>query len=209
MNDDKGYHYIFISDEPFPRFSVQQNKEKKGTYLGPYMSGFVAKEAVKEVNKVFRLPTCQKSFPASFHRGRPCLNYHLQQCMGLCRGNISQKAYQEIIQQAIAYLKNGSTASVQQMQQEMEAAAERLDFERAAILRDRMKAIAKAGETQKILDSDIKEADVLAVSESGGKQCISLLLYRNRRLFDKQTYLFSQVEPTAGLLASFIGQYYD
>lgn len=209
LKDDKGYHYIFISDEPFPRFSVQQNKEKKGTYLGPYMSGFVAKEAVKEVNKVFRLPTCQKSFPASFHRGRPCLNYHLQQCMGLCRGNISQQAYQEIIQQAIAYLKNGSTASVQQMQQEMETAAERLDFERAAILRDRMKAIAKAGETQKILDSDIKEADVLAVSESGGKQCISLLLYRNRRLFDKQTYLFSQVEPTAGLLASFIGQYYD
>ena len=140
------------------------------------MSGFVTKEAVKEVNKVFRLPTCQKSFPASFHRGRPCLNYHLQQCMGLCQGNISQQAYQEIIQQAIAYLKNGSTASVQQMQQEMEAAAERLDFERAAILRDRMKAIAKAGETQKILDSDIKEADVLSVSESGGKQCISLLL---------------------------------
>ena len=128
LKDDKGYHYIFISDESFPRFSVQQNKEKKGTYLGPYMSGFVAKEAVKEVNKVFRLPTCQKSFPASFHRGRPCLNYHLQQCMGLCRGNISQQAYQEIIQQAIAYLKNGSTASVQQMQQEMEAAAERLGF---------------------------------------------------------------------------------
>ena len=62
LKDDKGYHYIFISDEPFPRFSVQQNKEKKGTYLGPYMSGFVAKEAVKEVNKVFRLPTCNSAW---------------------------------------------------------------------------------------------------------------------------------------------------
>lgn len=209
LKDDKGYHYIYISEEPFPRFSTEQKKEKKGIYLGPYMSRFVARETVKEVNQVFRLPTCQKQFPAAFHRGRPCLNYHIKQCMGLCMGNISQKAYQDIIQQAISYIKNGSTESIKRMQQEMEAAAEQLDFERAAILRDRISAISKAGETQKILDSDIKEADVLAVSESDGKQCLSLLLYRNRRLFDKQTYFFQQMESVSDLLESFMGQYYD
>jgi excinuclease ABC subunit C len=209
LKDDKGYHYIRVSDEAFPRFSTEQNKGKPGTYLGPYMSGFVAKETVREVNRVFQLPTCQKGFPAAFHKGRPCLQYHIKQCMGLCQGGISKEAYQATIQQAIAYIRNGSADSVKRMQQEMEEAAAKLDFERAAVLRDRIAAISKAGETQKILDSDIKEADVLAVCESNGKQCVSVLLYRNRRLFDQQTYFFQQTETETDLLESFIGQYYS
>ena len=137
LKDDKGYHYIKISDEAFPRITAEKQKAGEGTYIGPYTGGFVTRSTVEEVNSVFRLPTCQKKFPQMFRRSRPCLNYHIKRCMGLCQGNISQEQYAEIIEQAVSYIRSGSNASVERMEQEMERAAESLDFERAAILRDR------------------------------------------------------------------------
>ncbi|MBQ8688537.1 MAG: excinuclease ABC subunit UvrC [Ruminococcus sp.] len=209
LKDDKGYSYIRISDDAYPRITAEKNKEKPGMYLGPYMSGFVTRETVQEVNRVFRIPTCSKRFPQDFRKGRPCLNYHIQLCCGLCRGRISQKEYGETIQQAVSYIRSGSAESVQRMEQEMERAAENLDFERAAMLRDRIAAIRKAGETQKMFDADVEEADVLATADNNGSQCVSVLLYRSRRLFDKQTFFFHEEEyDGAALLESFIGQFY-
>ncbi|MBQ8514025.1 MAG: excinuclease ABC subunit UvrC [Ruminococcus sp.] len=209
LKDDKGYSYIRFSDEPFPRITAERNKEKPGTYLGPYMSSFVAKETVQEVNRVFRIPTCSKKFPQDFRKGRPCLNYHIQLCCGLCRGRISQQEYAETIQQAVSYIRSGSIDSVRRMEEEMDRAAENLEFERAAMLRDRIAAVRKAGETQKMFDADVEEADVLATADNNGSQCVSILLYRGRRLFDKQTFFFREEEyDGAALLESFIGQFY-
>lgn len=209
LKDDKGYSYICISDETYPRITAEKNKDKRGKYLGPYMSGLVPRETVAEVNRVFRLPTCHKKFPEDFRKGRPCLNYHINLCSGVCRGRISCKEYAETIEQAIEYIKGGSEDSAIRMEKEMETAAENLNFERAAVLRDRINAIRKAGETQKILDSNIEEADVIASAENGGNQCVSVLVYRNRRLFDKQTFFFSEEEyDSSQLLESFIAQYY-
>lgn len=209
LKDDKGYSYIRFSDEPFPRITAERNKEKPGKYLGPYMSSFVAKETVQEVNRVFRIPTCSKKFPQDFRKGRPCLNYHIQLCCGLCRGRISQQEYAETIEQAVSYIRSGSTDSVRRMEEEMDRSAENLEFERAAMLRDRIAAVRKAGETQKMFDADVEEADVLATADNNGSQCVSILLYRGRRLFDKQTFFFREEEyDGAALLESFIGQFY-
>ncbi len=209
LKDDKGYNYIRISDDPYPIITAEKNKEKSGKYLGPYMSGNVPRETIAEVNRVFRLPTCHKKFPEDFCKGRSCLNYHINLCSGVCRGKISQNEYYDTIQQAIEYIKGGSEMSAKRMKTEMEEAAEKLDFERAAILRDRINAIRKAGETQKILDSDIKDADVIASLENNGNQCVSILLYRDRRLFDKQTFFFNEDEYNSSqLLQSFMQQYY-
>mgnify|MGYP000830527961 FL=1 len=93
LKDDKGYTYLCFSDEPYPRLTVEKNKKKSGDYLGPYMSGYVAREAARETNRVFRLPTCHRRFPEDFKKTRPCLNYHIKQCMGVCRGYISQESY--------------------------------------------------------------------------------------------------------------------
>ncbi|MGN0585013.1 MAG: excinuclease ABC subunit UvrC [Ruminococcus sp.] len=209
LKDDKGYSYIRISDEPYPRITSEKNKEKPGEYLGPYMSGTVPRETVAEVNRVFRLPTCNKRFPDDFRKGRPCLNYHINLCSGVCRGRISRREYTETIAQAVEYIKGGSEESAKRMEKQMEEAAERLDFERAAVLRDRINAIRKAGETQKIFDSDVDEADVIASAENSGSQCVSVLIYRSRRLYDKQTFFFNEEEyDSSQLIQSFMEQYY-
>ena len=209
LKDDKGYTYLCFSDEPYPRLTVEKNKKKSGDYLGPYMSGYVAREAARETNRVFRLPTCHRRFPEDFKKTRPCLNYHIKQCMGVCRGYISQESYAEIIQQAKAYIQMGSTDSVKRMQAEMERAAEELDFERAAMLRDRIAAVTKAGETQKIMDAALEEADVIAMAEHGGTQCVSILRYRGRRLFDKETFFFQENASREEVMDSYLTQYYE
>ena len=209
LKDDKGYTYLCFSEEPYPRLTVEKNKKKAGTYLGPYMSGYVAREAAKEANRVFQLPTCRKRFPEDFKKTRPCLNYHIKQCMGVCRGCISQKDYAEVIQQAKAYIQMGSTDSVKRMQEEMERAAEALDFERAAMLRDRIAAVTKAGETQKIMDAALEEADVIAMAEHMGTQCVSILRYRGRRLFDKETFFFQENASREEVMDSYLTQYYE
>ena len=209
LKDDKGYTYLCFSEEPYPRLTVEKNKKKAGTYLGPYMSGYVAREATKEANRVFQLPTCRKRFPEDFKKTRPCLNYHIKQCMGVCRGCISQKDYAEVIQQAKAYIQMGSTDSVKRMQEEMERAAEALDFERAAMLRDRIAAVTKAGETQKIMDAALEEADVIAMAEHMGTQCVSILRYRGRRLFDKETFFFQENASREEVMDSYLTQYYE
>lgn len=209
LKDDKGYSYIRVSDEPYPRITAEKNKEKSGKYLGPFMSGTVPRETVSEVNRVFKLPTCHKKFPDDFRKGRPCLNYHINLCSGLCRGRISQKEFRETIEQAVEYIKGGSEESAKRMEKQMEEAAENLDFERAAVLRDRINAIRKAGETQKIFDSDVDEADVIASAENCGNQCVSVLIYRSRRLLDKQIFFFNEEEyDSSKLIESFIEQYY-
>lgn len=209
LKDDKGYSYLCFSDEPYPRLTAEKNKKKSGDYLGPYMSGFVTRETAREVNRVFRLPTCHKRFPQEFQKTRPCLNYYIKQCMGVCRGKISREEYAEIIRQAKDYIRVGSVDSVKRMQDEMEKAAQQLDFERAAMLRDRIQAVSKAGETQKILDASLKEADVIAMAEHGGTQCISVLCYRNSQLFDKETFFFHESVSQQELMDSFLTQYYE
>lgn len=208
LKDDKGYHYIRISDEKYPRITAEKNTLDGGTYLGPYTSGFITKETVNEVNKVFMLPTCHKLFPQEFKKGRPCLNFHIKQCMGLCRGKISLESYNKTIQQAVDYIKNGSNQSIERMKSEMLEAAERLDFERAAILRDRINAIQKAAEKQKIINSSISTADVIAAAVSPDGICISVLMYRENRLFDKMAFNLNDIDKEEDVFSSFIKQFY-
>ena len=151
LKDDKGYHYIHISDEEYPRISAALQKTGSGTYLGPYTSGFVVKQTVEQVNKIFRLPTCSRKFPQDFRKGRPCLNFHIKQCIGLCQGRMSKDEYHALLEDAMDYIRSGGSVNVDKMREEMETAAENLEFEKAARLRDRINAIVKVGDTQVVL----------------------------------------------------------
>ena len=206
LKDDKGYHYIRISDEEYPRITNEKNKLQPGRYLGPYTSGFVTKEAVNEANRVFMLPTCRRKFPQDIGRGRPCLNYHIKQCMGVCRGKVKREDYLEAVEQAIDFIKSGSAGSVERMEQEMNEAAERLDFEKAAILRDRINAVKKASEKQKIMNSGVDSADVIGAAEIYNGIYISVLMYREDRLFDKA--VFEIEKSSEDVLGQFMEQYY-
>ena len=150
LKDDKGYSYIRISDEEYPRITTEKNTTEKGKYLGPYTSSYITKEAVNEANRVFMLPTCNKKFPRDFRKERPCLNYHIKQCMGVCRGRISVPEYMGIIAEAEEFIRSGGAASIERMEAEMNKAAEELEFEKAAFLRDKKIAIERVGEKQKV-----------------------------------------------------------
>lgn len=208
LKDDKGYHYIKISDDIFPKITAEKQCDKKGEYIGPFMSSFIATETVKEVNKLFKLPICKTKFTENHRKMRPCLNFHINQCIGVCNGNISREEYRDIIKQAVEYIKNGSESSVKTLQFQMEKAAEKLDFETAAKLRDRIRAISKSNEKQKILDFNMKNCDIIALAKSPEGSCISVLMYRDNRLYDKTVFFFSMNEYDDNLMEDFIVQYY-
>lgn len=208
LKDDKGYHYIRISDEEYPRITEEKNTQSLGTYIGPYMSGFITGEAVSEANRVFMLPTCRKRFPQDFRKSRPCLNYHIKSCMGVCRGNISADDYGEIVRRAVDYIKSGSTESVERMEAEMLEAAENLDFEKAAILRDRINAVKRAAEKQRIINNGVRSADVIGIAEYCGGIYISVLMYRDHRLFDKSVTELEKQGGGEDVLGEFMLRFY-
>lgn len=208
LKDDKGYHYIRISDEEYPRITNEKNTKQSGKYLGPYTSGAITKEAVNEANRVFMLPTCRRKFPQDIGKGRPCLNYHIKQCMGVCRGRISAEDYRKTVDEAVEFIRSGSAQSVERMEADMNKAAEELDFEKAAVLRDRINAIKKASEKQKIINSGVESADVIGIAEYPDGLYISVLMYREDRLFDKAVFELPLPDGGEDILSHFMLQFY-
>ncbi len=210
LKDDKGYHYLKITDEPYPRIqAVRQKLQDHATYLGPYTSSFSVTQSVDEVNKVFMLPTCHKKFPDEFRKERPCLNFHIKKCMGICCGNISQNEYQDIIKEATGYLKKGNHQAMKQLRQQMEQAAEQLDFEKAAKLRDRLQAIERLNQSQKVLMNHDKDQDFIAIEQVNTKACVVVLQFRNGQLHNKNTYLFEHSYDKQDSISEFLSQYYQ
>jgi len=206
LKDDKGYHYIRISDDEYPRITNEKNTKQSGRYLGPYTSSTVTREAVDEANRVFMLPTCRRKFPQDIGKGRPCLNYHIKTCMGVCRGKVSHESYLDAVEQAVDFIRSGSAASVERMEQEMNEAAEALDFEKAAMLRDRIIAVKKAAEKQKMMNSGVESADVIGIAEYYGGVYVSVLMYREDRLYDKAVFEFGNTSED--ILSQFMEQFY-
>ncbi len=209
LKDDKGYHYIRISPPPYARITAELHTDSEGTYLGPYMSGFTVRQTVSAVNRMFRLPTCSRQFPESFRKERPCLYYHIGQCMGVCRGDIPEDAYAEAVADAVRFIKNGGDHTVTALEERMHAAAERLDFEEAARLRDRIAAIRKAGEKQDIMDAVTADTDVIAAAESNDTTAIAVLIYRDGRLYDQNSFVISSEVLSEHPLDDFLPQYYS
>ena len=210
LKDDKGYFYIHISDGAYPRITAQKQLQKTGTNLGPYTSPGVTRQTVDEVNRVFMLPVCRKSFPCrTAANKKPCLNYHIKQCMGVCRGGISASEYSEVIKNAVEYIRCGSRDSVERLQKEMEEAAENLEFEKAAKIRDQISSITRAAQTQKIIDPDLINADIIASVGNPMGTCVSVLIYRNGKLADKNAFFFDGAVYDNELLEDFIVQYYS
>lgn len=209
LKDDKGYHYIRISPPPFSRITAEVNTTAAGEYLGPYMSGFVTKQTVDTVSRLFQLPTCGKQFPSAFGKQRPCLNYHIGQCMGVCRGKISASAYEETVHDAVRFIRSGGDQTIALLEQRMTDAAERLDFETAAVLRDRISAIRRAGESQDIVDAIPEDTDVIAMAQSAETTVISVMMYREGRLCDQTSFYLAGNALTDQPFNEFLPQYYS
>ena len=209
LKDDKGYSYIKVSKEPYPRIRhVFQREDDGATYIGPYISSFVVNETVDEVNRAFLLPTCTRRFPQEFGKGRPCLNFHIKQCMGVCRGRVSQEEYAEVLEQALEYIRGGGAQSVELLTRRMNECAEKMQFEKAAQLRDRIKAISRISESQKVVFSKVANQDIIALARSEQDTCAVVLKFRGERLVDKQDFLLGAVDDLDGARLEFLLRYY-
>lgn len=209
LKDDKGYNYIKITHGAFPRISYSLNTDDKNAdYIGPFTSGFTVKQAVEEANSLFMLPTCRKNFPRDFKKERPCLNHHIKRCMGVCEGKISSEEYKKIVDEAVRYLKNGSKASVEELTAEMEQAAENLEFERAARLRDRIAALSRLKNGQSIFD-DKQEFDIIGGAQNIGVASFAVIKYRGGRLVDKENFFIGDEYEPAEMRRDFLVSYYS
>lgn len=198
LKDDKGYHYIRVGGGEYGKITACHQPQKDGArYLGPYISGYVVKQTVDEVNKVFLLPTCNRNFPQEIGKQRPCLNYHIKQCMAPCSGKISPQEYAEALEEAVSFLK-GSSANIQKiLTQKMMQAAEAMQYEKAARYSDRIRAIQGLAENQKVVSIRYEEEDVIALVQSSVKCCAVVLQFRDYRLVDKEYFMLDELSEFA------------
>ncbi len=210
LKDDKGYHYIRISSPPFSKIAEARQKAEDGArYLGPYVSSYTVREAVDEACKVFQLPTCNKTFSYGGSRERPCLNHYIEQCCAPCTGKVKEKDYNERLNQAVEFLTQGSTKMVATLQQRMEEAAENLEFEKAARLRDRITAIKKIAQKQKVVMSRVEEQDVIALAQGVDVACFEVFRFTGGSLTDRENFLIEDVDSLPAARAEFIRRYYS
>ncbi|MDD4545964.1 MAG: excinuclease ABC subunit UvrC [Oscillospiraceae bacterium] len=210
LKDDKGYRYIRISPPPFPVISIALQKldGDSSQYLGPYISGFDVKEAVDEVCRIFQLPTCNCSFGKG-KKERPCLNNYIGQCCAPCNGRISKQEYNERIEQAVEFLTKGSYQLLSLLDERMTEAAEKLEFEKAARLRDRMEAIRRLGQKQKVVRSRVARQDVIALARGVKGVFFEVFRFKEGKLYDREDFQVEESGSLPFLRAEFLQRYYS
>ena len=177
LKDDKGYSYIKITNEPWKRLLAARRKEDDGsTYLGPYMSHFVVTESLDAAYKIFKLPQCGKTFPVKSYT-RPCLNYHMNICGAPCSGRMKKAEYDKAVDEAIEFLKGGSKQYLETLEKRMEEYSENLEFEKAAEVRDRISAIKRLANKQKVIFAGNETRDVFSLARDEDDICFNVLRF--------------------------------
>lgn len=208
LKDDKGYHYIKITNDRWRKITTSmQTDDKNAEYIGPYYSSAVVKDTVSQVRKIFKLPDCNRSFDKY---SKPCLNFHIGLCDAPCRANISAEQYNEAINSAVSFVKHGGGSDmIKLLEVKMQEAAEKLDFEYAAKLRDRINAIKKLNDSQKVVMCTYKNQDVFASAQLDGVACVAVLVFRNNQLTDKKHFIIDAFTDKNDLYSQFLTQYYE
>ena len=211
MRDDKSFPYILITgDHEAPGiFKHRGAQTKKGDYFGPFASASAVGRTINSLQRAFLLRTCTDSVYES--RTRPCLLYQIKRCSGPCTGEISAEGYGELVREAKAFLSGRSQAVQADMSKSMQAAAEDLDFERAAVYRDRISALTAVQSHQGINPQTVEEADVFAIQQQGGMTCIQVFFFRTGQNWGNRAYFpkaDTALEPE-DVLGAFISQFYD
>jgi len=211
LKDDKRYPYIKVHwQEPFPRVTTTRRLQNDGArYYGPYTAAWAAYQTLDLVRKIFPYLTCTRTITGQDERA--CLYYHIGRCAAPCIGVVDQQAYREIIQGLCDFLGGQTEPVVAQLRREMEAAAEKLDFERAAQIRDQIKAIDQIVEKQKVVNTSSVNEDVVAFARNEADACVQVFFIRHGKLVGRDYFLLEGTadEENAEIMASFLKQFYD
>ena len=209
LKDAKGYRWVRVTRGEWPRLSVAKQMHEDGAdYLGPYASAYAVKLAVEQAQQVFRLPACSLRFPRDIGRSRPCLRHFIDQCAAPCARKIGQEAYAQSVRDAVEFLKRGSAQSEKELRREMEQAAEDLDFERAAKLRDRLRAMEKIQEKQHVVSVAVEDQDVFALMAEQTQACWAVLRFSGGRLCDSEHFFLPRPEAFETARQELLERYY-
>ena len=211
LKDDKGYPYIRLSvKEAYPRFSIQGRMADDGArFFGPFGGRHDTQSILDALRTALKLPACGKVFPRDQGKERPCLNYHMGQCDGYCRKEVPRSQHQQAIEQAVRLLEGKFGEVEKELKGQMEEAAEALEFEKAAALRDRLRAITLLGKRQKVVAGYLADTDVLGLYMGEVRSGVAVLHFQVGELTGRDLEVFPTAgEPAEEILSAFLVQYY-
>ncbi len=213
LRDDKTYPYIKVTlEETFPRvlFSRRMKKDKN-RYFGPFTSAEAVHETIDLVNKLYGLRTCSRKFPESIGKERPCLNYHMKQCSGVCTGQVTEEEYAVQVKAALDFLGGNYQAEEKRLEEKMAEASAKMEFEQAARYRDLLEAVRFCMNRQKITSSDEEDRDVVAYAADDEDAVFQIFFVRGGRLIGRDHYhmALNVRNENETLLESFLTQYYS
>jgi len=209
LRDDKGYPYIHLSDDEFPRLSFYRGKRGgRGRYFGPYPSSNAVRESLNLMQKLFPVRQCDNTFYSN--RSRACLQYQIKRCSGPCVGLVTRERYLEQVRHAVMFLEGKNSEVIDELARRMEAAAAELDFEAAALYRDQIANLRRVQERQYISGNAGADCDVIAVASAAGAACVQVFFIRGGHNLGNKTFYprnAAGADP-AELLGAFLPQYY-
>jgi excinuclease ABC subunit C len=210
LKDDKGYPYLRLnSKEEYPRITMATRPSDEGAeYYGPYGSRGTTNSLISAINTSLGLPTCGKKFPRDLGKGRVCLNYHMNQCAGWCQKENPKEEYNLLIQQAKQLLQGDFKRVSEDIRKQMLRAADEMNFELAAGLRDRWNAISALGQKQLVTAGTAVDTDVVGFEQNDSKSCFTVLHFRDGNLLDKEYEILPAADSKELAVSSLIKQFY-
>ena len=213
LKDDKTYPYIKVTlGEEYPRVvSSREMKKDKSRYFGPYTSMAAVKDVVELINKLFGLRTCRKNLPRDCGKDRPCLQYHMKQCVAPCTGCVPKEEYRQQVQRALDFLNGEYNAELKRLKEKMTEASENLEFEEAIRYRDLYASVKRISERQKIIDSDGEDKDIIAMAKDNEDAIVQVFFVRAGKLIGREHFYMTKVSEcsNAEILSDFVKQYYS
>lgn len=210
LKDDKGYPYLRLNmKEVYPRITLVSKIADDGAhYYGPFGSRGVTHDVMEAIEKTLKLPTCSREFPRDIGKDRPCLNYHMNQCAGWCQPNQTCTQYRQTMEQARQLLSGNYKSVADEIKTQMLAAAENLEFELAAALRDRLNAVEALGQKQLVTAGTLADTDVVGYGQTEVKACFAVLHFSNGNLLDKEYAAFPTPDDREEAVSSLMKQFY-
>lgn len=212
FKDDKNYPYIKVTmNEEYPRIFMTRRVEKDGAcYFGPYSNVFSVRETINLVKKVFPVRSCKRVLPRDIGKGRPCLYYHIRQCSGPCTGKIDKDEYRSMMRDICSFIDGKQDMVVDRLEKQMKEASDDMDFERAAILRDRLSSLRHIAEEQKVLSVDGADRDIVGFAVNKTDTCVQVFFIRRGKLLGREFFIIEGTgEGELGeLVSSFLKQFY-
>ena len=210
LKDDKGYPYLRLDmKEVYPRITLVSKIADDGAhYYGPFGSRGVTHDVMEAIEKTLKLPTCSREFPRDIGKDRPCLNYHMNQCAGWCQPSQTCTQYRQTMEQARQLLSGNYKSVADEIKAQMLAAAENLEFELAAALRDRLNAVESLGQKQLVTAGTLADTDVVGYGQTEVKACFAVLHFSNGNLLDKEYAVFPTPDDREEAVSSLMKQFY-